>query len=219
MSKQKTVKTVIGYLRVSTDEQGTNGHGIDAQRAAIEAECSRRGWQIEYVKDIASAKNGDREALGYALACLQRGEADALIVSKLDRLSRSVADFAELVERAEREHWTLVVLDPALDLSTPAGRMLAHILSALSQWEREMIGQRTREGLAAAKANGARLGRPDASRMAPDVERRILREHHEGRSLRAIARGLNDDGTPTVLGGKAWYAATVRGVVRRLSHD
>jgi DNA invertase Pin-like site-specific DNA recombinase len=218
MSKQKTIQTVIGYLRVSTDEQGQNGHGIDAQRAAIEAECSRRGWTLELVKDIASGKNGDREGLDYALACLARGEADALIVSKLDRLSRSVADFAGLVERAEREHWTLVVLDPALDLSTPAGRMLAHILSALSQWEREMIGQRTREGLAAAKANGKRLGRPQESRMPADVERRILREHREGRSLRQIAGGLNEDGTPTTLGGKAWYAATIRNVVRRLEH-
>jgi DNA invertase Pin-like site-specific DNA recombinase len=215
MSEQFT----IGYLRVSTDDQATNGHGLAAQRAAIQADADRRGWRVEYVEDAASGKDTRRPELDDGLARLDAGKANALVVAKLDLLSRTVVDFAQLVEHAQQGGWSLVVLDPALDLTTPAGRLLANILSSLSQREREMISQRTREGLQAARANGQQLGRPAGSRAAPDVERRIVREREAGASLRAIAGGLNADGVPTALGGREWYPATVGGVVKRLAHE
>jgi DNA invertase Pin-like site-specific DNA recombinase len=206
---------MIGYLRVSTEEQGRSGLGLGAQRAAIADAASARGWEVEWVQDPGySAKALHRPGLEYALERLRSGTAEGLVVAKVDRLSRSLGDFCGLIQRAEREGWALVVLDPPLDLTTPAGRMLAHVLGAFAEFEREMIGQRTREGLAVAKANGKRLGRP--ARMKPDVVARIVRERAEGRSLGAIAAGLNADGVPRAHGGRAWYPTTVRMALRRL---
>jgi DNA invertase Pin-like site-specific DNA recombinase len=218
---------MLGYLRVSTSEQATNGHGLDAQRAAITAEALRRGWDVEWIEDGGcSGRSMARPGLADALRRLHDGDADGLVVSKLDRLSRSVVDFANIVKRAEREGWTLVVLDPALDLSTPMGRAMAGMASVFAQLEREMASDRTKAGLAAARAKGVRLGRAKGgtskgspTRLDPLVQRRILRERAEGRTLAAIAHGLNEDEVPTALKGKAWHAATVRNVVNRLNRE
>jgi DNA invertase Pin-like site-specific DNA recombinase len=225
---------MVAYMRVSTADQASDGYGLDAQRATIERAAAQRGWKIvEFISDAASGKNTRREGLERALELLRpvtaqdrrRGRtmtgADGLVVAKLDRLSRSVLDFAELVARADKEGWGLVTLDPELDLSTPFGRAMANVVATFAQLEREMIGQRTREGLAAAKAKGVRLGNapgtPGQSKVPADVEQRIAAEHAAGMSLNAIARGLNADGVPTALGGRAWYPATVRGIVARVS--
>jgi DNA invertase Pin-like site-specific DNA recombinase len=92
---------------------------------------------------------------------------------------------------------------------------MAHLLAAFGQFERRLIGQRTKEALAAKKAAGVRLGRPPTVRES--VARRIKRLRARGLSLRAIAAALNDAGVPTAQGGKQWYAATVRGVLGRLT--
>jgi DNA invertase Pin-like site-specific DNA recombinase len=214
---------MLAYTRVSTAEQADNGHGLPAQRAAIEAEAARRGdWTLEWVEDRGvSAKSTRRFGLTYALARLDAGDADGLVVARLDRLSRSLLDLLTLLERAKRNDWKLVCLDPALDMTTAAGRLSAHVLFAVAEWERDIIRERTREGLAAARASGVRLGAPKGSagavsRLAPDVAQRIARERSEGRSFGAIARELNADGVPTALKGKEWHAATVRNVVLRL---
>src|SRR3954454_10459293 len=104
-----TPPKAIGYCRVSTGEQVNSGAGLAAQRAALEAEASRRGWNLELVvEDGASAKDLNRPALGAALARLDRGEADVLMVSKLDRLSRSVKDFGGLLDRATKRKWSVL---------------------------------------------------------------------------------------------------------------
>src|SRR5690242_6416178 len=92
---------VIGYVRVSTSEQGDDGGGLDAQRQTIQAECRHRGWQLVRIEeDVASGKStGKRPGLARALQAIEGGDAEALIVAKLDRLSRSLLDFAQLVER------------------------------------------------------------------------------------------------------------------------
>lgn len=204
---------VLGYIRVSTEEQGSSGAGLSAQRSAIEAECERRGWELlEVVEDSGfSACNLKRPGIQSALEALRTGAADGLLVAKLDRLSRSMLDFTGLMARAQKEGWALVAMDCAVDTTTPAGEAMANILATFAQFERRLIGQRTKEAMAAKKAAGAVFGRPRG--VPVETVERIRRQRHQGRSLRAIAEGLNADGVSTAQGGLQWWASTVRGVL------
>ena len=152
---------VLAYLRVSTGEQAESGAGIEAQRQAILAEAARRGWSnVEFIEDSGfSGKTINRPGLRAALDMLKRGEATVLVVSKMDRLSRSLLDFVTIMAEAERQGWSLVALDCPADPSTPAGEAMVSVMAAFSQLERRLIGQRTREALAVKRAAGVRLGR------------------------------------------------------------
>jgi DNA invertase Pin-like site-specific DNA recombinase len=206
---------VLGYVRVLTSEQASSGAGLEAQRRAIIAECERRGWHlVETLEDAGySARDLRRPGIQEGLRALQRGEASALVVAKLVRLSRSMLDFSKLMATATREHWALVALDVAVDTSTPSGEAMANMLATFSQFERRLISQRTKEALAVKKAAGVRLGRPPT--MPQTVVRRIQRQRARGDSLRKIADDLNRAGVPTAQGGVRWYAATVRHVLLR----
>ncbi|TYB94063.1 resolvase [Micromonospora sp. WP24] len=216
VAKTKTAPadTVVAYLRVSTDEQAESGAGLMAQRTTIEAEADRRGWIIVAWKEDkgASGKSlGGRPALAEALELVESHQATTLVVAKLDRLSRSLVDFAGVMDRARAKRWNLIALDLGIDLTTPAGEFLASVMASAAQWERRIIGQRTREGLAAKKAAGVRLGRPVA--LPDEVRSRIRDEASNGASLAAIARGLNAGAVPTAQGGKKWYPSTVKAVL------
>lgn len=203
---------MIGYCRVSTAEQADSGLGLDAQRTAIEAECARRGLPLVAVVTDAglSAKNLDRPALADALARLEAGDATVLMVSKLDRLTRSVHDATGLMLRADRGGWGLVALDVAVDTTTPAGAAMAQVLAVFAELERRLIGQRTRDALAVRKAQGVRLGRPPT--LPAEVVARIIDAHEAGESWSAIGRALDANAVPTAQGGARWYPATVRSV-------
>lgn len=191
---------VIGYVRVSTADQGENGVGLEAQRQIIEAEVARRGWElVGSNEDIASGKSTNgRHGLSDALEVIERGGADGLIVAKLDRLSRSLADFASLMERSRRQGWILVAVDLGVDTSTPSGELLSTVVASVAQYERRLIGQRTREALAVKRAQGVRLGRPRV--VAEAVVQRVRRLRRSGRSFAAIAATLNAQGVPSPLG-------------------
>jgi DNA invertase Pin-like site-specific DNA recombinase len=210
-----TGTNVIGYVRVSTDEQSDSGLGLKAQRAAIRAEATRHGWTlVEIFEDVASGKSlRQRPGLEAAFAAVADGAADGLIVSKLDRLSRSVRDFSDILARFQRQGWTLVVMDLGVDTSTIMGAAMAQMVSVFSELERKRIGERTREALAIKKAAGVRLGRPPS--MPKSVVRRIERQRARGDSLRTIAESLNADQVRTAQGGKQWHASTVRAVLAR----
>lgn len=210
------VKTerAIGYIRASTSEQADSGLGLEAQRAAILAECERRGWRLLEVYEDAGASGkslSGRPALTEALRAVEEGTAGALVVAKLDRLSRSLLDFASLMVRAQTKGWNLVALDLGIDLSTPAGEFMANVMASAAQWERRIIGQRTRDALAVRKAQGVRLGRPPV--LPKDVVQRISRMRTTGQSLRGIADALNAENVPTAHGGARWHASTVRAVL------
>lgn len=210
---QHEMMTVLGYVRVSTDEQADSGAGLAAQRQAIEAECARRGWQLaEIIEDAGySARNLKRPGIARALDLLDSREVDGLVVAKLDRLSRSMLDFTALMDRAQRKGWDLVALDMGVDTSTPQGEMLANVLATFAQFERRLISQRTKDALAQKKAAGVKLGRP---RLLPDPVRvRIAQERSDGLTLAAIATGLNRDGIATAQGGAQWWPSTVRAVL------
>src|SRR5215217_136345 len=103
---------VLGYCRVSSGEQADSGAGLAAQRAAIVAECERRGWRlINIIEDAGySARDMNRPGVQAALETLRRGGANGLVVAKLDRLSRSLLDFAAVMQTAQRQSWALVAL-------------------------------------------------------------------------------------------------------------
>lgn len=217
MNPRPKTQNVVGYIRVSTDEQAASGLGLLAQREAIEAECRRRGWELLQVFEDAGASGSSlarRPALQEALGTLRSRQADALVVAKLDRLSRSLLDFAGLMVAARKEDWALVALDLGVDTTTPSGEMVASVMATMAQYERRLIGERTRSALAVKKAQGVRLGRPVA--VGERVVKRIARERKRGRSLRQIADGLNVDGVPTGHGGTRWYASTVKAVLDRV---
>lgn len=209
---------VIGYLRVSTDEQARSGLGLDAQSATVQAEADRRGWEhVEWVTDEGVSGGTapcDRDGLGQVLATI--GSGDVVIVAKLDRLSRSALDFLDLADRAESEGWSLIVLDLGLDMTTPMGRFTATILAAVAELERQLIAARTREALASLKAQGQRLGRP--VELPDDVRHRIADARERGDTFQAIADRLNDEEVPTARGG-TWHSATVLKVCRSVALD
>ncbi|MDQ3162104.1 MAG: recombinase family protein [Actinomycetota bacterium] len=120
-------------------------------------------------------------------------------------------DFTGVMAKAQRQGWALVALDCAVDTTTPAGEAMAHMLATFAQFERRLIGQRTREALAARRAAGVRLGRP---RSMPEAVRREIGElRSSGMSLRRIAEKLNERQVPTAQGGVRWHASTVRAVL------
>lgn len=208
--------SVLGYVRVSTSEQAQRGVGLDAQRSAIRAECERRGWVLADVLEDAGASGrsiAGRAGLQAALERLEDGEADALVVSKLDRLSRSLLDFAALMERSRRKGWALVALDLGVDTSTPSGEAMANVLATFAQLERRLIGQRTREALAVKREQGVRLGRPAV--LDAQVVHQIADLRAAGATLTAIADRLNREGVRTAHGGSRWWHSTVREVLSR----
>jgi len=210
---------VIGYLRVSTDEQAESGLGLADQRAVIEAEAGRRGWSgVDWVVDDGySAKNLSRPGITEALERLRSGEASVLVVSKLDRLSRSLLDFATLMDQAKREGWQLVVLDLAIDTTTPAGELMANVMASFAQYERKLIGARTSAALRQLKAQGKRLGRPRT--MPSAVTKRVVSMRTKGMTLQGIADTLNKENVPTARGGATWYPSTVAAALRSAELD
>ena len=136
-------------------------------------------------------------------------------MAKLDRLSRSIVDFGHLLEEARKRDFNVVALDLGLDLSTPQGELVANVIASVAQWERRIIGQRTKEALAVKKAQGVRIGRPQT--IPKRVLSRIKRERAAGKSLTAIADALNAAAIPTAHGGRRWYPATIRYLLKRAS--
>lgn len=220
----------VAYYRVSTAKQGASGLGLDAQRAAVEALCAGRGWDIiapPFV-ETESGKRNDRPLLAEAMErCEVTGA--ILVVAKLDRLSRNVAFLAALQDSGVR----FVAAD-----MPEANELTVHIMAAVAQAERKAISARTKEALAAAKARGQRLGNPNgaaALRRAPSgsaagiaATKRAADEHAarlrpivtrmqaEGHtSLGALAGALNREGMATPRNGR-WHASSVRNLLTRL---
>ena len=201
---------VIGYARVSTEEQGADGAGMKAQTNAIEAACKQRGWTLTTTyMDVASGATMEREGLRTALADLAHPKCEkVLVVAKLDRLSRSLLDFAQMMEKARKQGWAIVALDLGLDMTTPAGALVANVMAAVAEWERQTISQRTKAAMAVKKANGVHCGR---SRQIPeDVVMFVRYARETGRTYRDIAADLEARQVPTVNGGAKWQTSTLR---------
>lgn len=199
---------MLGYTRVSTEEQASSGAGLEAQEHALRAEATRRGWELDVLSDPGRSGKQVNPQLRHALELLARGQADGLVVAKMDRLARSLAHAVDIIGLAKDQGWSLVVLDLGVDLTTPSGRVLAHTMAAFAEFERELISARTKDAMAARKRAGAHLGRP---RLATtEVVRRIVSERDEGLSFDAIARHLSEDAVLSPAGRRTWQASSVR---------
>lgn len=208
---KKPAGRIVLYMRVSTDEQATFGNGLDAQRAELDRAAEYQGWKIvEAIRDEGvSGKDLVRPGLKRALQLIVDGKADGLAVSKLDRLSRSVIDAGMLAEWFDDAGARLIALDLNIDTNTPSGRMVFSVLSAVAQWERETIAQRTRDGLAMLRAKGKPTGRPAVADM-PELSERIKAMRMNGITLQAIADTLNAEHVPTLRGGTQWRPSSVQ---------
>jgi DNA invertase Pin-like site-specific DNA recombinase len=203
--------SVIGYARCSTAEQTASGLGIAAQEATIRADCQRRGWAlIEVIRDEGeSGKSLDRPGLKNALERIAQGEAGGLVAAKLDRISRSIGDFADLLEWFTSAGAALVAVDVGVDTSTPGGKLVCGVFAAVAEWERDTIAVRTRDGLAALRAKGSPISRPAVADQ-PVLARRIRKLRESGMTYQAIADRLNSKGVPTVRGAERWGVSGVR---------
>lgn len=198
----------FAYSRVSTEEQADSRNGLEAQRAATDAEAKRRGWTVEHYADEGASGKYINGSLREVLGLLASGQGDGLIVAKLDRLARSVVHAANIIQDAQDQGWSLVVLDINLDLSTAAGRMMARTVVNFAEYERELISERTKAGLAAKKRRGEPIGRPRLAK--PGVVRRIVLDRNSGLSFAKIATALEAEAILSPAGRPTWQASTVR---------
>jgi DNA invertase Pin-like site-specific DNA recombinase len=202
---------MLGYLRVSTGAQARSGLGEAAQRAKIEAAAAYNDWEIvEWLVDAGeTAKDMDRPEFVRALQMVAEHQVDGIAIAKLDRVARNVADFSQLLNWFVSAGKTLAILDPAVDTSTPNGRLVAHILSGVAEWEASIIAARTSDALQAKRASGLPICRPSVADDGELVTRiRDLRE--EGNSYQKIADALNAAGVPTLRGGTEWRVSAVQ---------
>ena len=209
-------KRYIAYYRVSTARRGQSGLGLEAQQTAVRSFVPADAVIVEEYVEVESGRRNDRPQLLEALAACRRHKA-ILIIAKLDRLARNVAFVSNLMEAG--------VDFVAVDMPH-ASRLTVHILAAVAEHEREMISQRTKAALAAAKARGARLGNPAgnpaglekarqrASQLACDraeQARTVIEQIRAAglTSVRQIAAALNARGVESPRGGR-WHPASVR---------
>lgn len=203
---------VIGYARVSTQEQKDSGLGMAAQERAIKSEVKRRGWKlVEILRDEGeSGKSLDRPGFRHALELIAAGEADGLMASKLDRITRSLGDLADLMEWFGAADAALVALDVGVDTSTPGGKLVCSIFGSVAAWEADTIAARTRDGLASLRAKGKPISRAAVSDN-PKLAKRIKTMRAKGKTYQAIADALNKAKVPTLRGAPQWTVSSVRG--------
>jgi DNA invertase Pin-like site-specific DNA recombinase/peptidoglycan hydrolase-like protein with peptidoglycan-binding domain len=200
----------VGYVSIPKADRGRDS--LDMQASAVEELCRKRGWELLHVvRDVENGhpKGLERPGLQYALDRLAGGEASCIIVSELERLSRSAADLGQIVEWLVERDYRLVAIDVRLDTASQAGQLTARTLMFVGEWEGRRIGEQTRKGLAAARARRGRTGRP-AVEDVPHLKQRIAAMREEGMTLQAIADNLNEEGVPTLRGGSQWRPSSVQ---------
>ncbi len=171
------------YSRVSTNDQ----HTLSMQSRNMREYAARRGWSIAMqVREVGSGA-AQREAREKLLDAARRREIDIVVVWRLDRWGRSVTDLLATLQELEHLGVGFVSLTEALDLTTPSGRAMAGLLAVFAEFEREILRERVRAGLADAKRNGQRLGRPMTAGLHADKMRKL---HRAGVSKAEIARRL-----------------------------
>ena len=199
----------IAYIRVSTYQQENTAHSLVSQKEKIQAYASLYDLDIvDYVIETNSAKNLNREGLQGALSQIKSGKADALIVVKLDRLTRSVADLGLLINEYFTDHELLSVSEH-IDTRSAGGRLILNILTSVSQWEREAIGERTRAVKQSMKAKGLYCGglvpygqilingQLVTNLQEQSIINRAKALRSEGHSLRKIATMFSNEGLKT----------------------
>jgi DNA invertase Pin-like site-specific DNA recombinase len=200
----------IGYTTVAGPKDAENQLRLEARR--IQAACKNRGVPLrKLVRDLESNSGADltRPGLSYALERLGAGEFTCLVVTSLDRLTRSAASLGTLIYLLEERRTRLIVVDIDLDTGTDEGRLAARALVKVSGLERKKLEAHTRTGPDAARDKRRSSGRP-AVADRPSLRRRIAEMRAGGMTLQAIADTLNEEGVPTLRGGAQWRPSSVQ---------
>ena len=225
-----TPKRAVGYIRVSSDQQAESGLSLEHQRDKVRAAASLHDLDLQSViVDAAeSAATLERPGMRRVLDLVRAKKVDAVIVLKLDRLTRNVRDLADLLDLFSSRKVALMSVSESLNTETAAGRMVVNMLGVIGQWEREAIGERTSAALSAKRVRGERAGTvpygfalaADGSRLkANEKERRAVRLMLEcreaGFSLRDTAAELNRKGLST-RAGQPWRFEYVRSALKTI---
>lgn len=214
------VITVIGYCRVSTDEQAASGLSLDSQRERIAAYCAARGWVLaDVIVDAgASAATLKRPGMDAVRQLMTERLVDGVVAVKLDRLTRSVGDFHELLKLSTRTGVGIVSVTENLDTGSATGKLMVNLIASMAEWERDVIRERTVAALAVKRQRGERTSRyhrmghgerASAERVAIDMARQLVTR---GLSLRAVAEELARHGHLN-RAGKPYHPQTVRRMV------
>jgi DNA invertase Pin-like site-specific DNA recombinase len=199
-------RDLIGYVRVAPRERSGERPSLDAQRQALGEAARAGGWRLLRIEeDVRSGRTLRRPGLRAALAACRSGEAQGVAVARLDRLTYSLPDLAELVGEAVEIGFTIVSLDPPVDLQSDGGRTVGEVLAEAASWQPRPIAS-------AGRALSGRPGRPSST--PPAVAERIRDLRASGMTLQAICDTLNAEGVPTPRGGAEWRPTSLRAVLR-----
>lgn len=218
---------LIAYCRVSTEEQERSGLSLLAQEDRVAKFALALGHEVvEVVVEQSSAKipMGLREGGSRVLAGIRAGRADGLAILRLDRLTRSLKDLLDIVERSRLEGWSVISASETLDTSTPAGRLVVSVLGMVNQFERETTVERTKEALSELRRQGKRYSHRipygyavEGDRLVPEpleqaVIEAVLAARGRGKSWAAVAAETGARGSRT---GRPWEESVLRKVVQR----
>jgi DNA invertase Pin-like site-specific DNA recombinase len=209
--RSRKAMRALGYASIGAEGGPASSGHLERQKEAIERTCQRLGLELVEVVRERESKAGsalERAGVSYLIERLAAGDAACLVVTGLDRLSRSVSELGTLVQWLERSNVRLVAVELDLDTLSPGGRAAARALASVGGWERERLSERTQKGLAAARAK-----RRAGGASAPDwaaIRRRIALMRADGMTLQAIADVLNEERVPTPRGGLKWRPSSVQ---------
>jgi DNA invertase Pin-like site-specific DNA recombinase len=223
---------VILYARVSTADQANDGVSLHAQQEKMNAYASL--YELEVVETIVDAgesgKTLDRPGLQRALNMLRKGQAEGLVICKLDRLTRAIADWQTMIDDyfGEKAGKQLFSVADSIDTRTAAGRLVLNVLLSVAQWERETIGERTKEALEHKIRNGERCGKvrygfdlgDDGRSLVPNADEQatiqlMVELREQGRTYREIAETLSAMGVRTKEGLTTWKPGSIHGILKR----
>ncbi|MEP0842536.1 MAG: recombinase family protein [Phycisphaerae bacterium] len=226
------MNTAIGYIRVSTADQASDGVSLDAQRGKIASWCQANGYELARVHvdaGISGKRAENRPGLQQALSAVCQSKGSALVVYSLSRLARSTTDAIAIAERLDRAGADLVSLSERIDTTTAAGKMVFRMLAVLAEFERDLIAERTTTALRFKASRGERVSGkiPFGYDLGPDgvmlvanageqgVIAEMQRLRSAGMTYRAIASELSRRGIPTKSGGNKWLFTSVKSILDR----
>jgi DNA invertase Pin-like site-specific DNA recombinase len=224
------MKDAISYIRVSSEEQADSGLGLEAQRQRVAAYCAMKGLHLAEVFEDSAISAGKplagRPAGSRLLAAAKKGKA-VVVVAKLDRLFRSVADAANVIADFDKKGIQLVAIAEGFDMTNPYGRAMAQMASVFAELERAMIRERTRSAMSVKRSRGERIsghapfgwdfGTGDnlvENAREQKIIARMRRLREEGLSYRGIAVRLDDEGILPKR-GRRWIHTTVKSILTR----
>jgi DNA invertase Pin-like site-specific DNA recombinase len=211
------------YARVSTQMQVQDGMSLSAQERTLRQAAELAGYtSVELLREEGRSGKSikGRPVLRDALGRLSSGSANALFVTRIDRLARSTQDFLTIVDHAHKYNWRLVLLDLNLDTSSYQGRFVVTVMSALAEMERGIIAERQKDIHKDRRDRGLVWGKDlgPKQRISEELRQRIKDDRARGLSLRKIAQALDAEGVETAYGGK-WTASTINYVLNNNTEE